>query len=290
MPTTGPDLILGAAQFGHGYGVTNDLGRLNDESVSAILTGASLAGIRVIDCAPSYGDAEQRLGEFGRERFDFISKFAVNGEWLRDPIGQVSKSLETLRRPTLHGLLIHNSADFSSVDGAQLKAAIDSIKSAGLVSHFGVSVYDADEVQGWAGVLSDIDILQIPGNLFDRRLLDSSLVKSLAESGTQIHVRSAFLQGVLLSDPGQLPPHLTDLAPEISRLDEACREKGVSRSAAALSAVRFNSVVNSLIVGAISEAQVTDLMGAWSSAKPEWGEYRVELPDAIIDPRRWNAA
>jgi aryl-alcohol dehydrogenase-like predicted oxidoreductase len=290
MPTSGPDLILGAAQFGDGYGVTNAIGRLNDDSISRILTGASLSGIRVIDSAPSYADAEQRLGILSSGRFEFVTKFTVKEEWLRDPIGHVRISLETLNRPSLHGLLVHNSADFASVDAARLAAAIDRIKEAGLVSHFGVSVYDETELRGWLDVLPEIDILQIPGNLFDRRLLDSALVQSLSEGGAQIHARSAFLQGALLADPDQLPAHLDGLAEEIARLESACRERGVTRSVAALSAVRFHPVVDSVIVGAISEAQVAALMGAWSSADPEWGDYRAYLPEELIDPRRWNAA
>ena len=59
--TAVPDLVLGTAQWGNAYGVTNSVGRLSDEQIGQIVSVARAAGISDIDTARGYGDAEERL-------------------------------------------------------------------------------------------------------------------------------------------------------------------------------------------------------------------------------------
>src|SRR5262249_12663080 len=56
-------LGLGTVQFGLAYGVSNQAGQTPVGEVREILTVARTAGVDLLDTAPSYGVAEQVLGE-----------------------------------------------------------------------------------------------------------------------------------------------------------------------------------------------------------------------------------
>ena len=56
-------LGLGTAQFGQAYGLSNTGGQVAAAEAGAILKLAAEAGMRVVDTAPDYGDAEILLGQ-----------------------------------------------------------------------------------------------------------------------------------------------------------------------------------------------------------------------------------
>ena len=55
-------LVLGTAQFGMAYGVTNRQGQVIESEAQSILAEASAAGVRLLDTAAGYGTSEAVLG------------------------------------------------------------------------------------------------------------------------------------------------------------------------------------------------------------------------------------
>ena len=55
-------IILGTAQFGSNYGLMNNARWLTDQQVGEIISLAQANQISIVDTAPSYGNAEERLG------------------------------------------------------------------------------------------------------------------------------------------------------------------------------------------------------------------------------------
>ena len=133
------NLILGTAQWGNAYGVTNSVGRLSDEQIEGIATAAVTAGISDVDTARGYGDAEERLRPFAGD-FSITTKVSGGGDVGR----QVDDSLRALGVDTLGGVLIH---DWDSLDckGQGLSVlGFSQLLDSGRVSRVGVSVYDAE--------------------------------------------------------------------------------------------------------------------------------------------------
>ena len=53
-----PSLCLGTAQFGLAYGITNKAGQVSEATVKSLLAQAYQAGVRWLDTAQVYGNAE----------------------------------------------------------------------------------------------------------------------------------------------------------------------------------------------------------------------------------------
>lgn len=194
-------LALGTVQFGLPYGIANQGGRVDDSAAAAILDYARQSGIDTIDTAIGYGISEAVLGRIGLDGLRVITKLPPVPadapdvtEWVVERIGA---SLERLRIERLGGVLLHQSSQLLGPQGAQLAAALQSLKDRGLVEKIGISIYAPDDLSRLLEVCQ-IDLLQAPLNLIDRRLATSGWLERLGLAGVEVHVRSVFLQGLLL--------------------------------------------------------------------------------------------
>jgi aryl-alcohol dehydrogenase-like predicted oxidoreductase len=201
-------LALGTAQFGLNYGIANQAGQVLVIEAATILDHAAAAGLDTLDTAIAYGDSEERLGQIGVDQWQIVSKLPQLSDssldvsaWVRD---SVTGSLKRLKVSCLGGLLLHHPSDLLGSQGNALYAAMAELKSLGLVKKIGISIYQPDELDTLLEHMA-FDVVQAPFNILDRRLMDSGWLGRLCDLGIEIHVRSVFMQGLLLM-PGDLRP------------------------------------------------------------------------------------
>jgi aryl-alcohol dehydrogenase-like predicted oxidoreductase len=126
-----------------------------------------------------------------------------------------------------------------------------------------------------------LGVVQVPANVLDRRLDSSSLLIELAAAGTHVVVRSAFLQGVLLSTGGGLANH-----PNVVRFRESV--DSTSLLEACLGHVRGLPWATHVVVGVTSAAELSEIVAAWDSCTPALAHADLESSDLeLIDPRCW---
>lgn len=282
-------LVLGTAQFGSGYGVTNTVGRLTDESVAAIVERALAGGVRLFDTAAGYGDAERRLGATlaNDERAGVITKFALPPEGEAATAAALfEESLDRLAVSRLSGLLLH---DMRNLADPRWPHALDIVREAranGRISRIGVSIYDVPDLERALEVFPDLDLVQVPGSVLDRRLLDSRLLAEIHDAGIEVHVRSVFLQGILLADPLGLDERFGPLVPHLVQLRERAADAGVPIAELVVQQVRDHPVADALVVGATSVDELEQVLSAFSGESREQFDAPT-VPTALIDPRRW---
>jgi aryl-alcohol dehydrogenase-like predicted oxidoreductase len=286
-------LILGTAQFGAGYGITNAVGRLDDDQVHEIVTTATSLGINLFDTAPDYGDAQSRLGSFdeGAGSRRYISKFALPSDSVErlDSGVLITQTLAVLRVSALYGLLFHRTSDLRDVRAEQTWDVLSESRASGLTARIGASIYDADDLVLVADRFPDLDLIQIPGNIIDRRLLDHPVLRELHSRGVEIHVRSAYLQGLLLTQPEAIPEDLAGLRPVVASLGAIAREHGVSMLEIALAFLKSHELVDAVLVGALSPSELSNTAAAWDRTHSLSLEFEPPALDAeLLDPRQWN--
>lgn len=201
-------LALGTVQFGLPYGVANSSGQVTPVGIAEILAVARDAGIDTLDTAIAYGESEARLGAQGMQGWQVVSKLpplppdcADVAAWVD---AGVDGSLARLGLPRLKALLLHRSQDLLSSQGEALYRSMAACRDSGRVSQIGVSVYSPQDIDAIRERFA-IDIVQAPFNVVDRRLATSGMLARLASEGVEVHVRSAFLQGLLLMNPADRP-------------------------------------------------------------------------------------
>ncbi len=288
---------LGTAQFGLDYGVSNLQGMTRQDGVRAILSQAAAAGVRVVDTAPAYGVAEQVLGECGvREpAFQIVTKVPPlsRGDVQQPPASRMRSSLldslASLRVESVYGLLLHDAQDLLGPDAALIYGALKELRTEGLVQRIGISVYTADQIDA---VLRryDLDLIQLPLNVLDQRLLQGGQLDQLKARGVEIHVRSIFLQGLLLMEVADLPVYFSPVRDHLTRYRADCQRHGLSALQAALAFVHALPQVDTLVCGVNSGTQLQEILEAASiSTDTSWMcSYALRDP-AILNPSLWPA-
>lgn len=201
-------LALGTVQFGQSYGVANKAGQIPAAEATAILEYAASIGINMLDTAVGYGNSEQRLGEIGIPDWQVVSKIPAVPDGCGDISGWVTEcvqsSLQRLGLPRLYALLLHKPQQLLGADGGQIYGALQQLRKTGLVQKIGASIYAPAELDDLCRRY-EFDVVQAPFNLLDRRLIESGWMSRLANSGVELHVRSIFLQGLLLMPSSDRP-------------------------------------------------------------------------------------
>jgi aryl-alcohol dehydrogenase-like predicted oxidoreductase len=280
-------LALGSVQFGLPYGIAGRDRPVEEPEIQAILETARRQGIRCIDTAPGYGEIEARLARLaGDAEFDFVSKIpAIPSDFSPseafDFVKQsAARSLERLGS-RLKTLLFHRGADLLESFGEQAWRAMEEA-GRGTDMTCGVSCYSPDELAGIRARFP-VAVAQIPGNAFDQRLRDAVGIE-----GVELHIRSAFLQGLLLMPAEVARRRLPAAAAAIDAWDSWCREHALDRLRASLGVVKSLPRVGFCVVGVDSLAQFEEIIAAWESAFPvDAGILAVNDPE-VIDPRRWK--
>ena len=281
-------IVLGGAQLGLPYGILNGGETLSREEVARILDTAFGHGIDSIDTAIAYGQSESIIGETAQNRFKVISKLppipsSVSNvsEWVHT---QVDASLSRLKCTSLDALLLHRPQDLTGIHGAELYDAISSLKIEKIIHRFGVSIYEPDELADIIGKF-DIDVVQAPFNVFDRRIL--GVINQLAALNIELHVRSVFLQGVLIAGPAGRPQRFEPWSEHFALFDEWVHSTGMSAMSCCLGFALQQPGVAKLVIGATSAESLAEIM---ASIPSKHFEVPVQLQSSIeqlIDPRYW---
>ncbi len=283
-------VLVGTAQFGAAYGATNTRGRLTDRAVQSIVAEAIAHGLGGFDTAVAYGDAEQRLGDALRTLAAIprvVTKLRLDDLDGRDVSDVLAESRRRIGVDQLD-VLLHRSDDVNDSAFAALRDTLLEERAAGRVGALGVSVYDEAELAMCHVALPELTLVQVPGSVVDRRLLGSALLAGLAASGVEVHVRSVFLQGLLLLAEDDLPAHFADLRDVIRSLDAQARERSTTRIALVLSAILNDPIVDAIVVGATSAQELRDTLFAAEAARDVTPPPAAIVSDDLVDPRRWR--
>lgn len=207
MKNKASKLALGTANFGTKYGVTNLNGKLSDAVIDKILYEMKLANINMIDTAQVYGDSESRLGLSLEPTQKIITKIGVDLEenYHKDYVYNLAiKSIKRLNRNKIYGLLLHRPEVLFGKHGEAIISELNSLKEDGLIEKIGISIYSPDLLSKMISLIN-LDIIQVPFNIFDQRIMLTGWNQKLKDNGVEIHTRSVFLQGILLLQQNKLP-------------------------------------------------------------------------------------
>lgn len=253
-------LGLGTVQWGIPYGIANKNGQTPESEVSQILSSAKKNDVVILDTAAGYGQAETILGKQDLSTFQIVTKIPSFNEGMSDYeqkvflIESLNKSLETLRISKIYGFLFHNANNLLTSNSEILISTLLELKSQGLVEKIGVSIYDDEQLKKILDTFTP-DIIQLPINILDQRLIHNGRLAQLNQLGIEIHARSVFLQGLLLIELDSLPNFFSPIKPLLKKIQERAKEQQISLLEAALSFVRDLEWIDTVLVGVESKSQ-----------------------------------
>lgn len=217
-------LILGTAQFGLAYGISNSKGKPTEETIGKVLDTAHKNGVRILDTAEAYGDAQQRIGKYHASspfQFEIITKFSASVSHLPNSIiERVEKNLQLLNVSSLYCYMFHSYSDFERYYNV-FEKSLKELKEQGKIQKIGVSVYTNEEFEKVLDV-GGISVIQLPFNILDNISKRGELIALAQKRGVEVHTRSVFLQGLFFLNPAEFTGNISELFPYVKKLQDLC--------------------------------------------------------------------
>jgi aryl-alcohol dehydrogenase-like predicted oxidoreductase len=284
-------IAIGTAQFGMKYGISNVGGKVSQESCKEIIKYAASVGINTIDTAMTYGDSEAVLGNIGVKAFKVITKLPEVPEYIVDVEGWVIKSVKDsisrLGVECVYGLLLHRPSQLLEPKGYKIITALKLLKDMGLVKNLGISVSSPNEFEALFDIYN-FDIAQCPFNLVDRRLINSGWLKKLSTAGVEIHIRSSFLQGLLLIPRESIPSKFRAWNILWDTWDSWMDINKMLPLDTCISYVLSFPEITRVVVGVETQSQLSDIIRAANRTTiNSYPNISSDMTD-LINPANWN--
>ena len=200
-------IIIGTASLGLKYGFNKT--KQNSRNSVAYLKKAYNLGIKEIDTSPAYGNSGKIINDT-KKKFKIYTKLTkkllkTNSKKIELSIKNfLIKSLKKFSIKEFEGVLIQNESVMLTKKGKKIFETLKKFKENKLIKNIGISSYNLKTLRK---ILKkyQFDFVQVPFNVFDQRLIEKKNLDFLNKKKIDIHVRSIFLQGLLLLDNNEIP-------------------------------------------------------------------------------------
>jgi aryl-alcohol dehydrogenase-like predicted oxidoreductase len=286
-------IALGTVQFGIDYGVNSVNGQVRPEEVKKILSYARSKDIDLLDAAPVYGISEKILGRMNISNFKVVTKtrhfdsFEIKNKDVKLLNNDFHHSLKDLKQDSIYGLLVHNADDLLKPGAEKLFDQLQELKQAEKIVKIGVSVYDHSQLQSILDNF-DIDLVQLPFNILDRRMIDSGMLATLRSKGTEVHVRSIFLQGLLLMSEQNRPDKFNRWSSLWKIWHEWLNDNQITAVEAAIRHAVSTPEISKVLVGVDTADQLNEIFIALSGFLPKIPD-ELSIDDVdLLNPSNWG--
>lgn len=307
-------LIIGGAQFGDKYGITNKAGKVPITTITNILKTAIRYGVDTLDTAQAYGDSEKNIGN-SLENISITSSLKIvtkltpliefpkfNNENAISIIessikSKVFSSICKLKLNSIYCMMLHRASFLNVANGIVFNTLL-SMKHDGIIKHLGVSVNSPIELEQ-ALSHNEIEFIQLPFNLLDWRWDKFiPIIKNIKKTRElTIHARSVFLQGLLLTQDNNLwkqanVENTTEIFEWMSERKNKLHLKSITELCATF--VISNDWLDGVIFGMENINQLKENLGFFNVPRLSLKEIR-EIVDSrpklkinTLNPSKWN--
>jgi aryl-alcohol dehydrogenase-like predicted oxidoreductase len=286
-------IALGTVQFGINYGISSTNGKVKSKEVENILNYAYSKNIDLLDTAPAYGDSEKILGKANVQRFKIVTKtrcfdsLEIKNNDIKLLNSYFHHSLKYLKQDSVYGVLIHNADDLLKLGSKFFFDQLQELKQDKKIEKIGVSIYDHDQLQT---ILEnfDIDLVQLPFNILDRRLIDSGMLSILKNKGIEVHARSVFLQGLLLMNDQNRPEKFNHWNALWKMWREWLNDNQITALEATIRYAISMPEISKVLVGVDTENQLKEIMIASSGNLPDLPAELYTNDVNLLNPSNWS--
>ena len=283
-------IALGTANFGQKYGLSKKNIKSNTK-IKKILKFSNNSNIKLIDTSDNYGSSEALLGKNNLKNFKVITKLKISdnekkSDDLEDIIFEkIEQSLFKLNIKKLYAILLHNSNDLKGNKKYKLIKILKKLKKKNLVSKIGISIYDPKELD-FIWPFWKPDIVQCPFNIVDKRIYESGWLNRLKKNKIEIHVRSIFLQGLLLKNEKSIPKKFKKWENIFKELNSYCDDENILKIQVCINFIKSFKKISYVVIGFENILQIKKIIKYFNNKKKKYPS--LICGDAkLINPQLW---
>jgi aryl-alcohol dehydrogenase-like predicted oxidoreductase len=128
----------------------------------------------------------------------------------------------------------------------------------------------------------------------DQRFTNTELRQQLQTKKIEVHVRSVFLQGLLLMPLPELAPYFQPFHPQLNSFHALCKQLNCQALTLALSIIHQNPFINKAVIGCCSTQQLEQIIEHYYLAKKLSKTHKNAIAqlscsnEALINPSNWS--
>lgn len=277
-------IIIGVTQFGLPYGIMNTLKIDKKKELKKIIAYSKKKKINCLYTSKYYGSANKFLASEKIKFFDIIAKYKKNDLLKKNFDSDLNKFKKILQVDKI-SIMIDSFEKFNKDVSLKVYKKLINLKNKKIISKFGFSIYSFKNIDKICKAHKP-DIIQCPYSIIDRRLEKKGLIEFFTKNKIEIHVRSIFLQGLLLSKPSELPKKFLRWKKIFKNYYELMKTQKYTNLEGCLNFVTKNKKINKVLVGIDNLNQLKEIISVKSHKKIKFPSIVVKN-EQLINPSKW---
>ena len=272
-------LILGTAQFGKPYGISNNsTKKISNTKINKILNKSKLY-ISQIDTAEDY-----KIGISMKKKFkNFIVNTKVDVKFLNRPLSVIKPYFNQIKKNyKINILFVRNlENDFKNFT---IIRNIKYLKKNKIINKIGISIYTYENIVKLFHRIK-YDVVQIPVNIFDNR--SDKYENFFLKNKIEVHARSVFLQGLMFMKEKKISYKFKKYKRILNNLHNLLKNKNLDLYDVALSQVFLKKYIGKVIFGVHNLNQLNKILRFKFQNRLSLLKRFDNTNNSFIDPRNW---
>jgi predicted oxidoreductase len=268
-------IILGTANLGIKYGFLNN--ELNSKNFDKSLKILKKENFKYIETSLEYKKPLKILNKSNISDF----KITLKANFLKpNEEERINKFKKKIRVKNFYCIMLHDPDLLLKKKNIYNK--LISLKKNNICQNIGISFYDYDN---FFYILKkfNFDIIQVPINLFDQRLIDKNKINFLKNKNIIVQGRSIFLQGLLLKKN-----HKFSSKKEFLRYNKWLKKNQYTGLYHCINFIKLNNFIKFLVVGVNSFKNLKSIINELYKRKNNFNYSAfATTKKKIVSPYQW---
>ena len=277
-------VILGVTQFGLDYGLLNQYNSNKKKKLKQILKFSKKKQIDSLYTSKYYGNANKFLATENLNYFKIYLKFKSQDLLKKFFSKELEKIKRKLKKKDLV-LILDGFENLKNRERLKIYNILLDLKKNKKINRFGYSIYSFKNLKKICHKFKP-NILQCPYNVIDRRLEEKKLLQFLKINKIEVHVRSIFLQGLLILHYSKHPRKFLNWKKIFKKFDDQIQHYKISNLDWCLNFIEKNKYINKILLGVDNIDQLREICSFKNNGKIKFPKMYVK-DEKLINPSKW---
>lgn len=276
-------IVVGTANFFKNYGINKSF--LNKKEKIKIYKYLEKNKFSYFDISNSYGN-------FENDKYFLKLKKKINFKLKLKNLNNIeidlNDILNKLNVPKFECLMMHDENELLTKKGlSKFNELLLINKKKNFFKSIGVSIYSLNTINTILNNNIKIDVVQLPMNLFDQKFSSISILKKLRKNKIKIHVRSIFLQGLLLKDSNNIRNKI--LKNKMKNFENFVKKNNSCKLNLCIDYIKSIKYVEKVIIGFDNLKQFKKITKTFKLKKKNISYCKFcKIRTNFTDPRKWK--
>ena len=276
-------LIIGTANFFKNYGINGSF--VNQKEKSKIYRYLEKNKFFTFDISKSYGYFEDDVYFFNLKKKIY---FKLKLKDLNNIGKNLNDILLKLNISKFECLMMHDENELLTKKGlSKFNELLLINKKKFIFKNIGVSIYSLNTVNAILDNNIKVDIVQLPMNVFDQKFSNIKILEKLKKRKIKVHVRSIFLQGLLLKDSNSIRNKI--LKKKMINFENFVKKNNSRKIDLCIDYIKSVKYVDKIVIGFDNLKQLKTITENFKIKKKNISYSKFcQIQTNLTDPRKWK--